>query len=185
MAAGIITEERALALLRKHARRQSDPGAYRIILKHARAVQTVAMRIARRIAKRRKVDLEFVRTAALLHDIGRFRCPPRTGGSIRHGVVGAEIMREEGLERYARVCERHLGAGITVADIERQGLPLPKRPYVPRTVEEKIVTMADNLIIDSREAPLRNVLDRYERELGYAYAKRIKRLDASLRKLMR
>ena len=53
------------------------------------------------------------------------------------------MLREEGLERYARVCERHTGAGITVHDIESRNLPLPRRDFLPETIEEQIICYAD------------------------------------------
>ena len=53
-------------------------------------------------------------------------------------------MREAGgFSRHALVCERHIGVGLTVADIDAQKLPLPRRDMVPRTLEEQIVAYAD------------------------------------------
>ena len=46
-------------------------------------------------------------------------------------------------ERYARVCERHTGAGLTLDDIVSQDLPLPHQDMQPETIEEKLICYAD------------------------------------------
>ena len=53
------------------------------------------------------------------------------------------MMREEGYDRHARVCERHTGAGLSAREIEQQNLPLPHRDFLPETIEEKIICYAD------------------------------------------
>jgi uncharacterized protein len=54
------------------------------------------------------------------------------------------MLRSEGLpERYARVCERHTGAGLTLDDIVSQDLPLPHQDLQPETIEEKLICYAD------------------------------------------
>ena len=97
----------------------------------------------------RDIDREFVKEAALLHDIGVCRtAAPGIGchGSepyIRHGIIGREILEAEGLPRHAMVCERHIGVGLTVEDIRAQNLPLPMREMSPVSVEERIICFAD------------------------------------------
>ena len=69
-----------------------------------------------------EVDLGFIRTASLLHDIGRFTFPPGEGG-IKHGIRGTELLIKEGIDRkYAQVCEKHIGSGITADDIIKYDL---------------------------------------------------------------
>ena len=53
------------------------------------------------------------------------------------------MLRREGLERHARVCERHTGTGLTIHDITTQNLPLPHIDLVPETIEEQIICYAD------------------------------------------
>lgn len=96
------------------------------------------------------IDTDFLRNAAMLHDIGIVRVDAPgiechgTEPYIRHGVCGAEILRAEGLpESYARVCERHTGAGLTLNDIVSQNLPLPHHDLQPETIEEKLICYAD------------------------------------------
>lgn len=95
-------------------------------------------------------DAKFIEEAAMLHDIGivltnapAIHC---LGNNeyICHGYLGADLLRKEGYEAYAKVCERHTGAGITANQIETQQLPLPNdREYMPQSIEEKIICFAD------------------------------------------
>ncbi len=95
------------------------------------------------------LDRRFVEEAAMLHDIGIFRCDAPgicchgTEPYLRHGLIGGEIMRNEGFPRHARVCERHTGAGLTMEEIIKQDLPLPHQDFLPETLEEKLVCYAD------------------------------------------
>ena len=95
------------------------------------------------------IDRAFVEEAAMLHDIGICRCDaPKiccfgTEPYLRHGLIGAEMMRAEGFPRHARVCERHTGAGLTEKEIIEQNLPLPHRDFLPETLEEKLICYAD------------------------------------------
>src|SRR6266545_916245 len=72
-------------------------------------------------------------------DIGCYGSDPY----IRHGVIGREILEAEGLPRHALVCERHIGVGLTVADIKVQNLPLPEREMTPVSLDERIICFAD------------------------------------------
>lgn len=94
-------------------------------------------------------DEPFIREAALLHDIGmRFTRAPGLAcfgdhPYICHGYLGRELLEGEGFPRHARVCERHVGAGLSVAEIRRQGLPLPRREMTPVSLEERLICYAD------------------------------------------
>ena len=126
-----------------------------ILLTHSRSVADKALEIAR-CHPELKADEAFIEEAALLHDIGivgvdapRIECYG-TEPYIKHGVLGAELLRREGLERHARVCERHTGTGLTLEQIVEQGLPLPHRDMQPRTVEEQIICFADKFFSKTR-----------------------------------
>lgn len=126
------------------------PGSdlYNILLRHSRDVTRRALRIVDTHPEL-GADRRFVEEAAMLHDIGIVRCDAPgicchgTEPYLRHGMIGAEMMRGEGLERHARVCERHTGAGLSAREIEEQNLPLPHRDFLPETIEEQIVCYAD------------------------------------------
>jgi len=149
------------------------PGTPRrvIYMRHCEAVAQLALDVA----AARRLDLEpaAIREAAMLHDIGIFLTDaPDIGCNghepyILHGVLGAEVIRREGLgEEYARVAERHTGAGITPEDIERQSLPLPPGDYMPETLLERLVCYADKFYSksgDMRRKPLERVIASMER----------------------
>ncbi|MBW2999418.1 HDIG domain-containing protein [Candidatus Woesearchaeota archaeon] len=165
-----MDEKEAIELLKKYS---PNDEVFEKVLSHSKKVQEIALRIAKQIPG---VDVEFVKTASLLHDIGRFACPPHTKESIRHGVAGAEILRKEGLEKHALVAERHLGAGIPKEEIIKQKLDLPLKDFVPVSVEEKIICHADNLVFGDREGTMEEVIERYEAELGKEYGEKVKEL---------
>lgn len=86
------------------------------------------------------VDLDLIKAGAKLHDVGR-----TVTNDIRHAYIGADLLRELNVdERICKITERHIGAGITPQDALDNGLP--KRNYIPETLEEKIVAHADNLV---------------------------------------
>ena len=164
-----ITEEEAIELLKKHSNSEES---FQKVLAHAKAVQKVAIRIAEKV---KGIDMYKIKIGSLLHDIGRFSCPPGKD-TCRHGLIGGEILRKEGFDDLAPIAERHLGVGIRKEDIIGQKLPLPGKDFVPETREEKIITHADNLIFDSREGTFEEVIERYREELGEGYVERLNKL---------
>ena len=131
------------------------------VIRHCIAVSRNATEIAREIRENgHEVDIEFVKIAALLHDIGR----SRTHG-ISHGIEGAKILRNFGLEeKFANVCERHIGAGLTKDDAVSLGLP--PRDYLPQTLEEKIIAHADNITSKDKVVDISVTIRDFERKLG-------------------
>lgn len=119
-----------------------------IYMVHARAVADFALGLARKHPEL-ELDEAFIYEAAMLHDIGIFLTDaPRIHcyGSeeyLCHGYLGAELLRSIGLERHARVCERHTGTGLTKEIIERNGWNLPVKDFVPETLEEQLICFAD------------------------------------------
>ncbi len=172
-----MNEEKAIKLLRKYA---PDKRTYDIVLNHGKAVQTVAERLSREKEVTKAVDIEFLRTAALLHDIGRFRTGKTGTKTIRHGLIGANILRKEGYPRHARVAERHIGAGLTKQEIVRCKLPLPKRDYIPKTLEEKIIAQADNLVAGTKEVSLGEAVRRLRKRVGKEASQRIIELQKDI-----
>jgi len=128
------------------------------VVAHCIMVSKVALSVADRAAVR--VDRELVRQGGLFHDIGR----SRTHG-IGHAVAGVEIAKSLGFScELLKIIERHVGAGITAGEAVRLGLP--EQDYLPLTVEEKIVSYADNLVSGEREVTFYEALDRFKRILG-------------------
>lgn len=119
-----------------------------ILVRHSKSVADKALAIADAHPEL-KLDRQFILEAAMVHDIGivltdapDIKCFG-TEPYIRHGVLGAELMRAEGYPKHARVCERHTGAGLSLAEIEAQNLPLPHIDLLPETLEEKVICYAD------------------------------------------
>ena len=125
-----------------------------ILMVHSSSVALKALRIVD-AQPELQVDRRFVEEAAMLHDIGI--CQTDAPGIhchgdkpyICHGILGAAMMRAEGYERHARVCERHTGAGLTLDDIVSQNLPLPHRSLLPETIEEQLICYADKFFSKS------------------------------------
>ena len=125
-----------------------DDALRQLLITHSQSVAQFALQIVS-LHPELGIDRQFVLEAAMLHDIGIVRCDAPgicchgTEPYLRHGMIGAAMMREEGYDRHARVCERHTGAGLSAREIEQQNLPLPHRDFLPETIEEKIICYAD------------------------------------------
>lgn len=136
----------ALAIIDKYYPEENE--LKHILLAHSRAVADKALEIVHKHPEL-GLDAAFVEEAALLHDIGIFLTDAdgiHCYGEhpyICHGYLGADLLRSEGYPRHALVCERHTGAGISPEEIERQGLPIPKRDMRPVSMEEQVVCFAD------------------------------------------
>ena len=134
----------------------SENDLRRILLTHSRSVADRSLLIARKHPELR-LDKEFLEEAAMLHDIGIFRCNAPTiqcfgtEPYICHGMIGGQLLREKGLVRHAQVCERHTGTGISRDQIQAQNLPLPiDGRYEPETLEEQVVCYADKFYSKTR-----------------------------------
>ena len=125
-----------------------DNALKHILIVHSESVMRKALEIVDKHPEL-NIDRLFVEEAAMLHDIGIVKCDAAgiqcfgTEPYLRHGRLGAEMMRSEGYPLHARVCERHTGAGLSVEDIENQDLPLPHIDLLPETIEEKVICYAD------------------------------------------
>ena len=149
-----------------------DPAgkAYGVMMRHAEQVARKALAVAERI-QAPGVDLAFVESAALLHDIGIFLTHAPLFGCtgtrpyLCHGVLGRELLEKAGWPRHALVCERHVGVGLTRAEIEKNRLPLPGRDMRPVTLEEQIVCFADKFFSKNGQGEGEKSLDRIRAEL--------------------
>lgn len=163
----------ALSLLR-------EEGCDERVISHMLFVSKLAKCIAQRIENNgHEIDVGFVEISALIHDIGRCK----TNG-IRHGIEGANILRRLKLERFARVCETHIGAGLTRD--EAGSIGLPEKDYLPETLEEKVIAHADNLVDGSSVVPIEETIDRVKKALGGSHpaVKRILDLNGFINSLL-
>ncbi|WP_337567574.1 HDIG domain-containing metalloprotein [Prevotella sp.] len=127
----------------------SEDGDLRtILIIHSQSVARKALQIVS-LHPELNLDREFIEEAAMLHDIGIIKTDAPgikcfgTEPYICHGILGAEMLRQEGLPRHARVCERHTGAGLSLNEIVSQNLPLPHQDFLPETLEEQVICYAD------------------------------------------
>lgn len=133
-----------LALIEQHY----PPGTTRdLLIDHSLAVAELALKIARRTLA--DADLEFIREACLLHDIGIIHTDaPELGCHgplpyLAHGYKGREMLEGHDLHRHALVCERHTGVGIRHTEVVQRRLPMPVRDYIPTSDEEILICYAD------------------------------------------
>ncbi|MDE6265132.1 MAG: HDIG domain-containing protein [Paramuribaculum sp.] len=119
-----------------------------IYMRHCHAVASKALSIAK--DSHLAIDPKIIEAAAMLHDIGIFATNAPgiechgTEPYIRHGIIGAEILRAENIdEEIAATAELHTGAGITLREIVAQNLPLPHKDFCPRTQLQRLVCYAD------------------------------------------
>ena len=129
-----------------------DSALYTVLVDHSQQVAEKSLAIARNLAQFTPLalDLEFIESAAMLHDIGIFMTRAESIGCIGdlpyicHGYLGRQLLDDQGIDpAFGLVAERHTGAGITLANILQADLPLPQRDMVPISLEEKIICCAD------------------------------------------
>lgn len=139
-------------------RRYYTPGTrgYDILVRHSEKVAAKALEIVDAHPHWR-IDRRFVYESAMLHDIGINACDAPgiecfgEAPYILHGHIGAERLREIGLDRHALVCERHTGTGLSLEMIIANGWALPHREMMPVSLEEQIVCFADKFFSKSGE----------------------------------
>lgn len=169
-----LSRNEAIELLKK-------AGCVKGVIMHCTTVSRNSIEIARRIKENGyEIDVHFVEIASLLHDIGR----SKTHG-IFHGVEGARILRGYGIEeKFAKVCERHMGAGLTAEDAALLGLPPGN--YLPQTIEEKVIAHADNITSGDRVVDISVTMRDFERKLGKGHSAivRMKELNDFIMALM-
>ena len=132
-----------LKLLKKYS---SSPKDFEIVTDHSLAVLGKALEIIRK-KKIYRIDLDLVIAGCLLHDIGAFKFMKnfhlKQNDYIKHGIIGGKILRKEGLNKIALIAERHIGAGISKKETIGNNFPLPKKDFLPVTLEQKLVCYAD------------------------------------------
>jgi len=145
-------------------------GCSKEVIDHCKAVRGVAVRIA----KKAGADVKLVEAGALLHDIGR----SRTHG-IRHVLEGVEIAKKLGLsEKIIRIIETHVGAGIPSDEAKKLGLP--GKDFIPKTLEEKIICHADNLIENNKRQNIEVEVEKALLKGMQSYATRLVTLHKEL-----
>jgi len=111
------------------------------VISHIEKVSEKVLEIGNKLkSKGYKVNLDLLETGSYLHDIGR-----SVTFGVGHAIESGRIARELGFsESVIRLVERHVGAGITAEEAEKLGLP--KKNFIPQTLEEKILSYADKFV---------------------------------------
>ncbi len=141
------------ALINKYY--DNNPPLREILLVHSRLVARKALSCLDAHPEL-QMDRRFVYEAAMLHDIGIYLCDAPaihchgTEHYLCHGLLGARLLLGEGLPMHARVAERHTGTGLTAEQIARRDLPLPRRDFLPESLEEQLVCYADKFYSKTR-----------------------------------
>ena len=142
----IPTDDEILGLHEKHA---PTAGAFDLVYTHCVIVCGIVEQLHARLGAGQEIDIDLARAGALLHDVGVYRLYNKAGNLdsanyIRHGILGYELLREEGLpEAICRFASHHTGVGLTREDVIAQRLPLPPADYLADTGEEQLVMYAD------------------------------------------
>ncbi|MDR0791341.1 MAG: HDIG domain-containing protein [Methanomassiliicoccaceae archaeon] len=145
-------------------------GCTKRVMIHSCTVKAVAAELMKGIT----ADIELVTAGALLHDIGRSR-----DHSIMHAVYGAEMAEKLGLpNELVSIIRKHIGAGLDDTDVMAMGMP--KGDYIPRTIEEKIVAHADNMVSDNRVVPHTHTVDKLRMKGSHRGAERVIALHREL-----
>lgn len=170
----MTTRDKAIKLLK-------ETGCAPNVIDHCKEVASLAVEIAGKIkAAGHEVNLELVEVGALLHDFGRCR----THG-ISHAVEGFKLAKAMGLEpEISEIVKRHIGAGISKEEAKKLGLP--EDDYFPRSVEEKIVAHADNLIRGTKRTTIEEAVAlMHKKEVPEYVIQRVKELAKEVERLYR
>jgi len=152
------------------------------VRRHSEKVADKALDIAKKITKA-KVDLNLIEIGALLHDIGR----TKTHG-FKHALIGGKILRERGFsDKLAKICERHILGGLDKVDAKKFGLP--EKDYLPITLEEKIICLADKHMAGTREVTINERFNRWFQKYGNSKIllkskRRIEKIQKEIERLM-
>lgn len=164
MSSTIPSEDECIELL-------LEAGCKRRVVIHCCTVEAVAKEIVSRV---KGADPDLVAAGALLHDIGR-----SVDHSIMHAYIGSQIVQAHGLpQSIVDIVRKHTGAGLDAEDVEEMGLP--DADYMPRTLEEKIVAHADNMVSDNKVVKHSHSSDKLRNKGAERGADRIDALHAEL-----
>lgn len=172
MSKKLPSREQALQILRENR-------CHPKVIRHCEAVAKLALRTANTIKKKNlNIDSHLVEIGALLHDIGRSKTH-----TVNHAVVGAELAGALGLpEPVILIIKRHVGGGITAIEAEKLGWP--SDVYMPISIEEKIVSYADKLIVDSKQVSIEITIQKLIRERKNDAAERVRKIYNEIENLV-
>ncbi len=94
-----------------------------------------------------KVDLDFLKIACYVHDLGRMVSGSKASKELEpvifHGLRGYELAKEQGWpEKLARACIRHMGGIGQTKEVNKE-IGLGNKDTLAKTIEEKILAYSD------------------------------------------
>ena len=129
------------------------------VRRHSEKVAEKAIEIAKKI-KKVKVDIVLIEVGAILHDIGRTKTH-----DFKHAQIGGKILRQRGFpEKLARICETHILGGLDKEDAKELGLL--EKDFLPSTIEEKVICLADKYMAGTREVTIEERFRRWFQKYG-------------------
>jgi uncharacterized protein len=137
----MLSYSNALEILRKYSRGK-------VWANHCMAVGKVAAAFAPIFAEKCNSHPGFLQTAALLHDIGRYK----THDPVLHGVEGYWLLKSLGFPSEAFVCASHIFYGLNKMEAAQYGLP--EEDFFPQSFEERLIPLADFLVEFDRATTL-------------------------------
>ena len=129
----MLTYENALKILSRYGKESEWT-------RHCIAVANVATASSFALEGKTKLDTEFIRSAALLHDIGRYA----THDPILHGVEGYKLLTKLKHHKEAFVCASHILYGLNSREAVQYGLPA--KDFIPISFEEKLIPLIDFMV---------------------------------------
>ncbi len=124
------------------------------VRRHSLKVAEKALEIAEKIDEK-DIDKDLIEVGGILHDIGRSKTH-----DFNHGIIGAKILKDRGfLKRLSRICETHMLGGLDKEDAKQLGLP--ERDYLPLTLEEKIICLADKYVSGTKDVSIEQKFEKW------------------------
>ena len=129
------------------------------VRRHSLKVAEKALNLAEKIDEK-DIDKDLIEIGGILHDIGRSKTH-----DFRHAVIGAKILKERGFsKRLSRICETHMLGGLDKEDAKQVGLP--EKDYLPFTLEEKIICLADKHISGTKDVSIEKRFEKWFSKYG-------------------
>jgi uncharacterized protein len=143
---------------------------YNIVLSHSLLVLSKSVNIIAQKKLYNKVNFDLIISGCLLHDIGAFEFMKNFNkiqkNYLKHGIIGGKILRKEELKKEALIAERHIGSGLSKKYIIENNLPLPKKDFLPITLEQKIICYADKFHSKSNKKDTLGSIKKEMKEFG-------------------
>lgn len=128
------------------------------VIKHSKLVCKKALEISENFPES---DKKLIQHGALLHDIGRSQ-----SNNIDHAYLGTLILQKHNYsQEIISIVERHIGTGITLEESKNIKI-IPTKDYTPKTIEEQIVSHADNLTNGYKEVNVEFTANKWRIKLG-------------------